>query len=217
MTSWRHDKYSLTRTSDSRVYLYSSVYSTSNAKAKAEGWFDFGFGPPTCHILLVSSHKISIKTISPMNQITKTNNMIEPIPMFSSIASLPINQSQILFPPLNNTFVGFAGPSRSRPRRRLISEQEKFFLLIKMILRYLERSYHFELHYAAKQILQRCIHSNRQGEHRSLKMAIETRLKALLGVEFYTHMQRYLDAHCESTSFGYSFITRKNVHPVTYV
>jgi hypothetical protein len=138
---------------------------------------------------------------------------------------------QLVFPPqsvtapplVQSTFADPMLSMRSRlgyqqGRRRFITEREKFLLLIKMILLYLERSYNIEFLGKTKQVIQRCVQNNRQGDGRfvPLKNAIETRLEALLGVNFFTHMQRCLETNCETTPFGNSYINRRNNSPDLY-
>ncbi len=159
-----------------------------------------------------------------MCRITPTRSTIEQAtPMYSTFPNLSFMtiDPQLLFPPqsvaapplVQSTFADPMPSMRSplghqQRRRRMITEREKFLLLIKMILLYLERSYNIELLEKTKQVIQRCVQNNRQGDGRfvPLKNAIETRLEALLGVEFFNHMQRCLEGKCDITPFGYSYI-----------
>ncbi|GAX18441.1 hypothetical protein FisN_2Lh084 [Fistulifera solaris] len=128
-----------------------------------------------------------------------------------SMATPPIVQSTFRDPTLSmRTRIG-----HHQRRRRMITEREKFLLLIKMILLYLERSCNIDLLYKTKHVIQRCVQNNRQGDGRfvPLKNVIETELEALLGVEFFSHMQRCLEGKCEITPFGYSYINQRNSNP----
>lgn len=197
------------------------------------GRFLSDFGLLTINFFRLPHKSKNRIVFSPMSQIAQTNNNIEQVPMYSTIPNLPFTnpEPQLLF--LQRTVnamhliqSAFADPTlslqsslqRQPRRRRLINEREKCLLLIKMILLYLERSCNIELLDKAKQVIQRCIDYNRQGEDRfmPLKKAIETRLEALLGTEFFTHMQCCLEANCGSTPSGYTFITRRNNTPVPF-
>jgi len=83
--------------------------------------------------------------------------------------------------------------------RRLLGEREKFLLFVKVIFRYLEKSNNKRLHQQAKAIVFECTRRNRMGDsnYASLRDAVETRLRYLLGDDAWTCICYSFQGYCQ--------------------
>ena len=102
-------------------------------------------------------------------------------------------------------------PNPTMPRRRLISERDKFLLFIKVLLKYLARADETQrLRQRAKLIVAECTRRNRMGDldYSPLKQAVERRLQGALGMEQWNRTQVIFDFYCQRNGFEVSNASR---------
>jgi hypothetical protein len=100
----------------------------------------------------------------------------------------------------NNAFQATPFRTARRPRhRRKLRENEKFLLFTKILFRFLERSNNDQRLRQVKLIVADCTRRNRMGDinYTPLQFAVESRLRLIVGHEFYSQVQNYCEYHCQ--------------------
>jgi hypothetical protein len=107
----------------------------------------------------------------------------------------------------NNTFQATPVPTlqvnpytaRRPRRRRKLREIEKFLLFTKILFRFLERSNDDQRLRQVKFIVADCTRRNRMGDinYTPLQFAVESRLRLIVGDEFYLRVQNYCEYYCQ--------------------
>jgi hypothetical protein len=136
-----------------------------------------------------------------LHQQSQNLNYSLPVPMASTVALS--EKSAMLVRTLQdlqrrNTQVSHIRAPPSQRRWRNLGEREKFLLFIKALFLYLDRFNKPRLLRSAKAVVYECTRRNRMGNlnYTPLMEAIEYRLRAVVGNEFYSQLKSYFDYYC---------------------
>ncbi len=80
---------------------------------------------------------------------------------------------------------------QQRPSRLRLSDRQKTFVFVKMLLQYLDRANIHLMQVQAKAIIAECVQRNRMGDplYADLQNALQVHLSAVLGYTTYTRIQ----------------------------